>query len=231
MCHLCGCRVILEFEVLKRWTRSQGSGNNFLSPEMAVELTADALPPEERQENAEPPLDEIISLFTAEGDTKQMFSPSIQPELAACWTKILISGLATETKENLIKTYLPPENCQELSAPLINPEVKRASPENSVRRDARIAQIQQQEGSTAEWATTSCSQQPSEELSADQTFPASNWKAGQGQRQEVSSITLEVGTSCGRLNGIHHPLSENLSLAVGRLSGKHYYEEQCLETV
>ncbi|VEN34578.1 unnamed protein product [Callosobruchus maculatus] len=134
-------------------TDSSGSSNNgdaIDQPLIQSNLDAgnadNALPPEERQENAEPPSDEIISLFTAEGDTKQMFSPSIQPELAACWTKILISGLATETKENLIKKYLPPENCQELSAPLINPEVKRASPENSVRRDARIAQIQQQVG-------------------------------------------------------------------------------------
>nr|CAI5836120.1 unnamed protein product [Callosobruchus analis] len=66
--------------------------------------------------------------------------------VAACWTRILSSGLAVETKENIIKKYLPPENCQELSPPLINPKVKRASPENSVRRDARIAQVQQQLG-------------------------------------------------------------------------------------
>nr|CAI5859641.1 unnamed protein product [Callosobruchus analis] len=66
--------------------------------------------------------------------------------LAACWTRILSSGLAVETTENIIKKCIPPENCRELRPPLINPEVKRASPENSVRRDARIAQLQQQIG-------------------------------------------------------------------------------------
>nr|CAI5825306.1 unnamed protein product [Callosobruchus analis] len=72
---------------------------------------------------------------------------------SACWTRILSPGLAVETKENIIKKYLPPENCQELSPPLINPEAKKASPENFVRRDARIAQLQQQIGA----ATTAIS--------------------------------------------------------------------------
>ncbi|VEN59898.1 unnamed protein product [Callosobruchus maculatus] len=61
-----------------------------------------------------------------------------------------------------------------------------------LEKSTQQLKVPKKEGSTAEWATTSCSQQPSEELSADQTFPASNWKAGQGQRQEVSSITLEI---------------------------------------
>nr|CAI5865048.1 unnamed protein product [Callosobruchus analis] len=104
-------------------------------------------PPNEHQETSGRASDELISIFTAESDAKQAFSAPIQPELAACWTRILSSGLAVGTKENIIKKYLPPENCQELNPPLINPEGKRASPENSVRRDARIAQLQQQIGS------------------------------------------------------------------------------------
>ncbi|CAH2012914.1 unnamed protein product [Acanthoscelides obtectus] len=85
-----------------------------------------------------------MSIFTAEGDSEKIFSAAIQPELAACWSKILTTGLSAETKETLIKKYLPPENCQELQPPLINPEVKRASPVNAVRRDERIARLQQQ---------------------------------------------------------------------------------------
>nr|CAI5852324.1 unnamed protein product [Callosobruchus analis] len=80
-------------------------------------------------------------------DVENTHRPVFTSPVAACWTRIRRSGLAIETKENMIKKYLPPENCQELSPPpLINPEVKRASPENSVRRDARIAQLQQQIG-------------------------------------------------------------------------------------
>nr|CAI5836119.1 unnamed protein product [Callosobruchus analis] len=119
--------------------------------------------------------------------------------VAACWTRILSSGLAVETKENIIKKYLPPENCQELSPPLINPKVKRASPENSVRRDARIAQVQQQEGNTTEWTQTSCSQELPEELPTNKTSSASDREAGQSERQEKSPLVLEVGTPCGRL--------------------------------
>nr|CAI5835700.1 unnamed protein product [Callosobruchus analis] len=75
-------------------------------------------PPNEHQETSRRPSDELISIFTAESDAKQLFSAPIQPELAVCWTRILSSGLAVETKENIIKKHLPTENCQELSPPL-----------------------------------------------------------------------------------------------------------------
>nr|CAI5821341.1 unnamed protein product [Callosobruchus analis] len=81
-------------------------------------------PPNEHQETSGRPSDELISIFTAESDAKQLFLAPIQPELAACWTRILSSGLGVETRENINKKYLPPENCQELSLPpLSNPEV------------------------------------------------------------------------------------------------------------
>nr|CAI5838333.1 unnamed protein product [Callosobruchus analis] len=132
---------------------SESSSSSYTDPidqaTLDVENTHTS-PPNEYQETSGRPSDELISIFTAESDAKRLFSAPIQPELAACWTRILSSGLAVETKENIIRKYLPPENCQELSpppSPLINPELKRASPENSVCRDARIAQLQQQIGS------------------------------------------------------------------------------------
>nr|CAI5830367.1 unnamed protein product [Callosobruchus analis] len=75
-------------------------------------------PSNEHQETSGMPSDELISIFTAKSDAKQWFSAPVQLGLAACWSGILSSGLAVETKENIIRKYIPPENCQVLSPPL-----------------------------------------------------------------------------------------------------------------
>nr|CAI5827776.1 unnamed protein product [Callosobruchus analis] len=99
---------------------SESSSNSYADPIDEATLDVENIltsPPNEYQETSGRPLDELISIFTAESDAKQLFSAPIQPELAACWTRIVSSGLAVETKENIINKYLPPEISQELSPP------------------------------------------------------------------------------------------------------------------
>nr|CAI5850769.1 unnamed protein product [Callosobruchus analis] len=97
---------------------SESSSSSYADPidqaTLDVENTYTS-PPNENQETCERPSDELISIFTVESDAKRLFLAPIEPELAACWTRILSSGLAVETKGNIIKKYLPHENCQELS--------------------------------------------------------------------------------------------------------------------
>lgn len=79
-------------------------------------------------------------------DKEKEFSESIQPELTSSWGKILNSGLSDEVRKDLAKKYLPPDNCKELYPPKINPEVKIALSENTIKRDERLVQLQGQVG-------------------------------------------------------------------------------------
>lgn len=92
-----------------------------------------------------------------DGEEEKSYSAPIQPELASRWKKILQSGLSDEAKKELIKKYLPPENCIELNPPKINLEVEKAVPENTIRRDKRLSQLQSQVGaatSAVAWLIT-----------------------------------------------------------------------------
>ncbi|KOB66272.1 ORF1p [Operophtera brumata] len=51
------------------------------------------------------------------------------------WTEILTNGLKNEEREKITKSDLPFQNCLELCAPKLNPEVKAALPESARKRD------------------------------------------------------------------------------------------------
>lgn len=79
-----------------------------------------------------------------DGNKEKESSEPIQPELTSSWGKILISGLTEESKKELTKKYLPPDNCKEFYPPKINPEVNLVLSENTIKRDERLAQLQGQ---------------------------------------------------------------------------------------
>lgn len=89
---------------------------------------------------------EFLSIFGEVDDPKADGSEPVLPEVVSRWVKCLQQGLNEETKQSLLKKYLPPENFQEVRPPKINPEVKVAVAENTVRRDARISSLQEQIG-------------------------------------------------------------------------------------
>lgn len=87
---------------------------------------------------------DILSILGEEGTTKSTFAKPIQADVASRWDSILTRGLDEETKDVLINKYLPPENCQGINPPIINPEVKIAISESVIRRYTRLMQTQQQ---------------------------------------------------------------------------------------
>ena len=68
----------------------------------------------------------------------------LHPTIAEIWGKIIKSGLPKETKEKLVKKYPPAENCTNLRAPMINPEVKSAMRSTSVKKDSYQAIVKTQ---------------------------------------------------------------------------------------
>nr|CAI5861485.1 unnamed protein product [Callosobruchus analis] len=174
-------------------------------------------PPNEHQETSGRLSDELISIFTAESDAKQLFSAPIQPELAAYWTRTLSSGLAVETKENIIKKYLPPENCQELTSNSRLGQLQDIGRllcdvhynESVSRKELLCLNLNKdfkkalKDSPIEKWLfgsnlVTKLKTLP-EELSTNKTFSASDRNAGQGERQGKSPLVLEVGTPRGRL--------------------------------
>lgn len=89
---------------------------------------------------------EILSILGEADDPKADGSEPVLPEIVSRWVKCLQQGLNEETKQGLLKKYLPPENFQQIQPPKINPEVRVAVAENTVRRDARLAAQQKQIG-------------------------------------------------------------------------------------
>ncbi|KAJ8909299.1 hypothetical protein NQ315_011258 [Exocentrus adspersus] len=92
--------------------------------------------------------DDILSLLGEDKTIEISFAAPLHPDVASRWTYILSSGLEEQSRDNLMEKYLSPENCPLLNAPTVNPEVKAAVQEAILRRDARLAHLQQQIGAS-----------------------------------------------------------------------------------
>ncbi|CAH2001712.1 unnamed protein product [Acanthoscelides obtectus] len=86
----------------------------------------------------------ISSILGEDEIQERVFSEPILEELVPRYTKVLLGGLKEEVKTDLIKKYLPPENFKVIVPPVINPEVKVAVQENTLKRDARLSNLQGQ---------------------------------------------------------------------------------------
>lgn len=92
-------------------------------------------------------MDEDILLLLGDAPKAETpMGPSIHKDVARRWQDILAKGLSKEVKENLLKDYLVPSNCDLLLAAALNPEVKAALPEPLVKRDSSLAHKQKQIG-------------------------------------------------------------------------------------
>lgn len=92
--------------------------------------------------------DEILSILGDDNPKDKPFSDPLQGDVASRWTHILATGLDEETRNKIINKYVTPENCPLMNPPNVNPEVKVAVPESVLKRDARLAQLQQQVGAS-----------------------------------------------------------------------------------
>nr|CAH7752859.1 unnamed protein product [Callosobruchus chinensis] len=92
-------------------------------------------------------LPDPVNMTSILGDdeiTEKCFSGPILQELVPHYEKVLLGGMKEETRVELIKRYLPPENMTAIVPPKINPEVRMAIKENTLRRDNRLSKVQEQ---------------------------------------------------------------------------------------
>lgn len=95
---------------------------------MTVEIPSEAEVKENEQINLNEPQksdaeDENLKLL-GEVTKNVEAGPEIHDAVATRWNKILENGLNTEIKENLVKKYPAPKNCEFLNAPENNPQIK-----------------------------------------------------------------------------------------------------------
>ncbi|XP_045452339.1 uncharacterized protein LOC123661422 [Melitaea cinxia] len=95
-------------------------------------------------ENTENALDEEIINILGDAPDELSYGPPIHKELALRWINAIKNGLPKEKKKEIMKKYLPPENCKTIDAPKLNLEAQAAVPEAAVKRDKAIASKQSQ---------------------------------------------------------------------------------------
>lgn len=81
---------------------------------------------------------EISELLGKRLDSDNPLGPAINTNIAVRWKEILSKGLPRDEQKEIIKKYSTPENCKELNAPRLNPEIKASLPEGAISRDTRM---------------------------------------------------------------------------------------------
>ncbi|KAL0850672.1 hypothetical protein ABMA28_012421 [Loxostege sticticalis] len=107
----------------------------------------DPVIPSEPVCTVEPELeDDILELLGDAPKTESPLGPPIHKDVANRWQEILAKGLQKEAKDQIMKLYSVPQNCDLLLAPTLNPEVKAAIREVMIRRDSSLMYQQKQLG-------------------------------------------------------------------------------------
>nr|CAH7737444.1 unnamed protein product [Callosobruchus chinensis] len=94
--------------------------------------------------NSLPEAVNITSILGEDEIPEKCFSGPILEELVPRYEKVLLGGMKEETRVELIRKYLPPEDMKAIVPPKINPEVKVAIQANAIQRDNRLSKIQEQ---------------------------------------------------------------------------------------
>lgn len=79
--------------------------------------------------------DEILVMLGASPPKSKKLGINIQKDLALRWDHLVTSGLTKECRKDLIEKHLVPGNCEKLTAPLLNPEIKAALSETMIGKD------------------------------------------------------------------------------------------------
>ena len=80
----------------------------------------------------------VLEIFGEDPSIVKEYSKEIQSDLAVRLQHIATNGLSKETRKELCDKYLPPSNCTLIDAPELNPEVKAAAYEGTIKRDKEI---------------------------------------------------------------------------------------------
>lgn len=117
-------------------------------PAAALGATPVAVLPEAQEDDATVNLDsDTLNLLGEDHSNKKCHGVSLHKDIAPRWTHILTNGLAKDTQTDLVKQYLPPENCANMSAPKLNPEIKAALSDLNIKQDQYCQGKQNQLGS------------------------------------------------------------------------------------
>lgn len=90
--------------------------------------------------------DDILQMLGDAPKTEDPLGPPIHKDIANRWQEILAKGLQKEVKDQIMKLYSVPNNCDLLLAPTLNPEVKAAIREVMAKRDSALMYQQKQLG-------------------------------------------------------------------------------------
>ncbi|XP_048482055.1 uncharacterized protein LOC125489646 [Plutella xylostella] len=78
---------------------------------------------------------DILEMLGDDPLVERTFGEDLHKDIANRWQHILLNGLHKETKSDLLKTYLPAQNCPNMQAPKLNLEVKAALNEIDNKKD------------------------------------------------------------------------------------------------
>ncbi|KAL4714957.1 hypothetical protein ACJJTC_003108 [Scirpophaga incertulas] len=87
---------------------------------------------------------DILQLLGSDPTQEKSFGENLHKDLATRWKHILTNGLPKAEKVELLKQYLPAENCTYMKPPVLNPEIKSALSDINVKRDSYSEQKQYQ---------------------------------------------------------------------------------------
>lgn len=90
---------------------------------------------------------ELLDLLGGDPSSEKTFDANVHKDIAKIWTHILLNGLAKDVRMDLLKQYLPPENCSSMRAPKLNLEIKAALTDINNKKDSYSQSKQNQLGS------------------------------------------------------------------------------------
>lgn len=87
---------------------------------------------------------DILQLLGSDPSLNKSYGDNLHKDLATRWKHILTNGLTKEEKVDILKQYLPAENCIYMKAPMLNPELKSALSDSNIKKDSYSEQKQNQ---------------------------------------------------------------------------------------
>lgn len=87
---------------------------------------------------------DILTILREDSSKEKSFSDNLHKDIASRWQHILLNGLQKENRSELLKAYLPPENCPQMRAPKLNLEIKAALSELNNKKDVYCQNKQNQ---------------------------------------------------------------------------------------
>ncbi|KAL0880317.1 hypothetical protein ABMA27_002769 [Loxostege sticticalis] len=107
---------------------------------------------------------DILQLLGEDPTNQRNYGDSLHKDIASRWTHILVNGLSKETQMELMKCYLPPENCPSMKAPKLNLEIKAALKQN------QLASSLSAKGRALNWALLSNNTVPQDIINPSRTI-------------------------------------------------------------